>query len=339
MRSHLFCIRQLGARIAFCCLLLSNGYALFANSLYVASEFDAQQEYGKLRVTEGRFVSESSYKPWSAWWFPLKKRQHVNRLDSEASPLERFDQFVRNTYRKEWSSAAEERQSINQREEREMLSSYDGYCGGWALASILLPEPQQPIVRGGVTFRVVDQKALLALAYQEVEGLRRFGTRFTDPADHDYQDVHPQDFHRVMISELFEKKIPFIIDHDPSWPVWHVPVWKARIDIKLSENKQVVHVEAVLETADARIPQNHPGEIPDYKGLYNITRKYTYDLMGVWQTDGSFLVQSGRWTGKSRKDHPDYIITRPSNEHRIKRTPRNTMIVPQMIDQLFSSSY
>jgi hypothetical protein len=139
-----------------------------------------------------------------------------------------------------------------------------------------------------------------------------------------YEDVYPEQFHKFMQAELFEKRQPFIIDYDAGIEVWNVPAYRASVEIKAEPtNKYLLHVTTWLFTADAQVDDFN------FIGTKEIIREYTYDLYGYPQNDGSFLVKHGVWTDRSRMDHPDYLIPKPSF---ISRKSKNTEIDPYLVD-------
>jgi hypothetical protein len=188
------------------------------------------------------------------------------------------------------------------------------------------PEPKKHVTVAGVSFRVGDLKALLLKTYEAVDSLRIYGQRFEGKWDSVYEDIFPDQFHRFMQAELFQKKLPFIMDYDAGIEVWNTPVWKAQTDITAdASDPTIMHVKAMLVTA---IP--HVKDI-NYIGSEQIIREYTYDLYGAKQADGSFLVKTGIWTDRSRWDHPDYVAPRPES---VARKSFNTVIDINVVNKI-----
>jgi hypothetical protein len=204
-------------------------------------------------------------------------------------------------------------------------ASWAGLCDAWALASILEPEPNRTIRRNDITFDVGDQKALLLKTYEKVAQLPLVGTRFDGEWDDVYEDVLPEDLHRVIEEELISKRRAFIIDEDAGPEVWNEPAWKVVTRVERdAKDETVAHVRTWLFLASPHV------ENPDYVGTIEDSREYTYDLQGKWE-DERFGVGGGKWTDRSQWDHPDYAIVVPD---KVERGSFNPQIRPETVDRL-----
>jgi len=274
-----------------------------------------------LVVSEGEFTAEATTKPWSSWWFPSWDDFLFAERNGELSPLQKYDLYSSTFQRKTTTAAAYERENLYDAR----AEMWSGLCFAWALASILEPEPNRPIVHGSLRLKVGDLKALLLKTYEAVTDAPTVGDRNDGSWDDEYEDILPHTFHRVLVVELFKNRRPFIIDKDAGHEVWNVPVYKAITKIKRDRSaRNVVHVRTVLFVASPDV------KTYDYVGTELTTREYTYDLRGTWQGN-RFVVGGGAWTGNSRGDHPDFVIL-PSDK--VKRASFNPEIDIETVDAM-----
>src|SRR5262249_57275532 len=100
-------------------------------------------------------------------------------------------------------------------------SAWEGFCNGWAAASIHENEPTAPKdVRDAhgnrVRLSVGDQKALLAVAHYKVDKSDGVGVRNDNPTapvtSSNYQDVAPDKLWNFLRSHLQQRGTPIIID-------------------------------------------------------------------------------------------------------------------------------
>lgn len=282
---------------------------------------DTEEGPTKFVVKLGERTTEATKKPWSSWWYPLWQDTLFKGKNGELSTLEKYDTYNATYGRRRTAAAAYERDNVYD----PRAASWSGRCDAWALASILEPEPKRTIQQGNLTFTVGDLKALLLETYEKVPRLPLVGARFNGEWNDVYDDVAPDDLHRVLEQELFQKRRAFIIDEDAGPEVWNEPAWKAITRIERDANKEdVVHVHTWLFLASPHVEdRNFVGTIED-------SREYTYDLIGHWDGD-DFQVKKGRWTDRSQWDHPDYAIVIPE---RVQRGSFNPQIYPDAVDRI-----
>ena len=274
----------------------------------------ATDVYGPLYVQAGNFTGEATPKAWSSWWYPTREDTLFRSKSGVLSPLEKYDRYVREVLRRSSSAAEFERKNLYD----PYAAGWSGLCDAWAIASIMEPEPTHDIIRHGIRFTVGDQKALLIKTYEDVQGLRLIGQRNDAQWDSVYADIYPDQFHIVLKAELLDGGRPFIMDHDAGIEVWNTPVWKAIVEVKEDPtDAATVHVRTTVVTASPFVDDR------DYTGTLEVTRTYTYDLVGAWEADRRFKVTSGRWTDRSRWDHPDFVIPKPTS---LTQKSRNTEI-------------
>ncbi|TKC98116.1 hypothetical protein [Polyangium fumosum] len=265
-----------------------------------------------LVISEGEFSAEATSKPWSSWWFPTVDDFLFTETNGELSPLQKYDLYSSTIQHKTTNAAAYERNKLYDAR----ADSWSGLCFAWALASIMEPEPNKPMVHGSLRFKVGDLKALLLKTYEAVTDTPTLGDRNDGAWNDNYADILPHTFHRALVAELFMKRRPFIIDRDAGHEVWNLPVYKAITKItRDTRARDVVHVRTVLFVATPDV------KTYDYVGTEVTTREYTYDLYGVWE-GRRLVVRGGAWTGNSRADHPDFVVLRPDTVTRASFNPQ-----------------
>ncbi len=228
--------------------------------------------------------------PWSSWWFPRIDRDLFDD-GLGTSPLEKYD-FVRTALTNQPSHAA----VFESGRYSGTGPRWEGLCDAWAIAASVLPEPNRARTMklpGGavVSFSVSDQKALAlktfdALARTE---LQVYGQRFTGNADGwIYPDLFPQELHRYVEKQLFERRQIFIMDHDAGVEVWSEPVYKANYRISAVPGRtDAVFVRLWLYSATS-IPQK---ELKDQTGIREQVREYDYFLYGKQDGSGNLVVR------------------------------------------------
>lgn len=256
-------------------------------------------EFGALVVQEGSHTYEAGNKPWSSWWFPARERFLFDRDDLDA-PLVKYDEYVTRKYNVESQAA--------RFEEDELYDSgqvpWAGLCHAWAVASVLHPEPNKVIIKNGVVFGVADQKAILLKSYERVSNLKIYGSRYDGSHGDNFNDIYPDQFHRFAQIFLQDQKKPFLMDYDPSYPVWTVPVYKVKFDIS-KENENSTLVRAWVTYAS-------PHVAPEFVGTREVVKSYSYRLFGNWQ-GANFSVVDSEWIDESVYDHPDYVVSYPAD--------------------------
>lgn len=297
----------------------------------------ATKEYGALKVKVGSFTTASKIIPWSSWWFPTKDDFLIRSRNGEQPTLKRYDDLVYfNTAPRlnPQSQIFEEQNLYNPNAE-----GWFGLCDAWALASIMEPEPRVGLRYKNIDFRVADLKALIIKTYDGVEGLKQFGQKFsggthnfdTDGNEPRFLDIYPQQFHRFLQKELYEKGMPFLMDYDPGIQVWTVPVYRASTTVtRPADYSDRVYVRTTIFFADSKSVRDYNFVGSDENPNKEEFKRYLYTLYGTWGNEGGedvFFVSNGEWTyeldattGKrkiggidSRIDHPDYLIPRPTS--------------------------
>jgi len=284
-------------------------------------------------------VAEASVKPWSSWWYP-KFEDTLFRAEKGLSVLDKYDLYrdaLFKVRRPEGIGAA----AFEKRKFNPASLSWEGLCDAWSMASILAPEPKQSrTVRVGSathTFSVGDQKALILKTYEGIldSETRIYGQKFTGSFDGWIQpDVFPDQFHRFVEAQLFERKQAFVMDHDAGIEIWNVPVFRANYSLSpVPGRDDAVQVRMWLYSASSTKKDEM-----DFVGTKETIREYHYILFGKMQATGKLAVHSGVWIKgpngiDSRKDHPDYFVTVPEPE-KITRKSFNPSINPEAVDAI-----
>ncbi|HEY8278115.1 MAG TPA: hypothetical protein VIH99_00740 [Bdellovibrionota bacterium] len=279
--------------------------------------------------------AEADIVPWSSWWFPRIDRDLFDD-GKGTSPFEKYDLVRAALTGKPSKAAALEKQHYSPDAPR-----WEGLCDAWAIASTIFPEPQGPrqisLPNGrSVTFSVGDQKALLLKTVDSVpsESLKIYGQRFTGNADGwIFPDLFPQELHRYVEVQLFQKHKLFVMDHDPGVEVWNEPVFKANYKITaVPGHDDAVFVRLWLFSAAPHLKKDQK----DQPGMRELAREYDYFLYG--KREGSRLkVEYGVWAKgdlvDSRRDHPDFVYSAPEPSA-VKRLSRNTEIDSKIVDKI-----
>lgn len=293
-----------------------NGNSTVRNDLFNG----ATKEHGTLSVREGQFTGESKIVPWSSWWFPANRRYLFDRSNEDTlAPLQKYDLYADRAHNADARSAEYEETNIFNPSE----VAWAGLCHSWAVASVLHPEPISNFSTKGVSFTTGDQKALLLKSYENVSELKIYGQRFDGNRLDEYDDVFPDQFHRIVQVYLFEQKLPFLMDYDPSFSVWTVPVYITKFIIK-KDGENSAFVQAWVTMASPFV------DSPEFVGTKRIVKLYEYRLIGNW-INGELKVASGEWLNDSRFDHPDYLIGYPKTA---KRASLNKQLNSEFIDEI-----
>lgn len=285
-------------------------------------------------------VAVSEIKPWSSWWYPKREGGLIE-------PLAKYD-YLRQTR----ARLAGQPGSVGSARDFEMQSNganalaWEGLCDAWALASISKPEPKRPVTitvgNSTVTFGIDDLKALLLKTYDAVDdsSIKMYGQRFNGSyTGWIYPDIYPEQFHRFMEVQLFDRGLPFLMDHDPGVEVWTVPIFKANYVLEEVPGKP----DSVLVHTWVHTAESTKREEKDFVGTKSVVREYDYILQGVRNANGDLVIQSGYWIKTpggvdSRNDHPDYVLQVQHPESLVRKS-WNPQIDMALIDEILEKSY
>jgi len=290
----------------------------------------AVMKYGKAVVKEGQFHVSADKMPWSSYWYPTHDRQIFEDSDEGAeSTLRRYDRYAERIKPNSQSSRDFEEENGYDPQS----GGWAGLCHAWALASIMEDEPTKAVYKNGIKFRVQDLKALLIKTYENSFPKVFYGQRNNADWQSIYEDIYPEQFHTILMAELFEKKQAFIMDYEAGFQIWNVPVYRAKVKIeKDPDNPSVVHVSTTLTTASPRVESTFVGTSP-------LPFTYKYDLYGNWEAPDRFVVDYGIWVKRgytdSRRSHPDFIVVKPD---KVDRKSANEFIDVEIVDKILKGS-
>jgi hypothetical protein len=264
-------------------------------------------DFGDLYVNETResnniigFRDLKVERPWSGYWYPFYDR---SLYEGEAAPLKKFDALLQSLGYPDANVALSEQAKYAGFHP----DSWEGFCDGWAIASIMTKEPTEALSISGLRFTIADQKALALfshLAYPfTTYGLKYFGDAATDGT---YQDIYPEGFHRLVTKVLADEKIPLIIDETAGVQVWNKPIFRYRWKIEQDPQKDY----AFIVTAYPWLVRER-WQVNDALTSMNdvIAPKYRYRLFvdKKLQRDGGYKVIAGEWIEESWDNHPGSV--------------------------------
>lgn len=232
------------------------------------------------RIEEGR----ATVIPWSGHWWP-------QRSGAALGSLGRYDRLT-GKRAAEWEKKTHPAGPD--------VPAWHGYCHGWAASAVLEREPARTLTarsRDGkpIELGIADQKALLALCHcRDVANV--YGSRFSDPARDDKQDLHPDVLWRLLKLYVKQQGVPLILDVEAGPEVWNFPVYAYRVEYRPDGRGGEHRATMTLWLADNDVA-------PDFVGLK--VRRHTYSFR-FRMVNGSVVAGSGRWDGSSKDDHPDF---------------------------------
>lgn len=336
--------------------ILREGDADFINALNDPSLTAVTSEFGFTVIKNKKFpfrseVAVADVLPWSSWWFPKRDPSFFDDSKAEGSDdynnlstLTKFDLIKQAHFGGRGSAADYEKQSYN----REALS-WEGLCDAWAIASISSPEPKRNVTLSlkdnsgtKITFDIKDLKGLLLKTFEAVDdsSFKYYGQKFTgQESSWIYPDIFPEQFHRFLEVQLFEKHKAFIMDTDQGTEMWNAPVFKANyVMTEVSNEPNSVFVRTWVYMADSIKSGDK-----SFVGTKEVIREYNYVLKGFRNDKGELIINLGYWTTgptgqNSRHDHPDFIIV-PPEPSKIVRKSWNPEINTEIVDKILSKSF
>lgn len=192
------------------------------------------------------------------------------------------------------------------------VPKWHGYCHAWSCAAIINDEPTQPRTATGprqqVQLTVGDQKGLLTASH-DADLANTVGDRFGDgQGSEDPQDLSPDMVWQTLRKFIKQQRMPIVMDLEAGEEVWNYPVYAYRVEYAPAGAGGECVGQLSLWAADDAVPEDHVG----VKVLY-----HTYTFM-VRMNGDNIVMGSGRWTGNSVRNHPDFAwspyVVRPSNQ-------------------------
>ena len=213
--------------------------------------------------------------------------------------------------------------NIKNRHYNPRADKWEGHCNGWAAAAMLVPEPREKVTRNNITFETADLKGILSEQFMNTY-CNFYGTRYWGP-DNNYDDIFPEDFHRLLMKYLGEGRSAIIADIDPGIEVWNFPIFRFESSWTTGWfNKRKLKVTTKVWIADGKVA-------PEFIGTKWFTKTYTYDLF----VDHQGNIINGAWTGASRRDHPDFVwvptVDAPNPHNGVLENPK---IDPRFVKEI-----
>lgn len=288
---------------------------------------------------------------WQDEWLPLNPYQvapvtlqevmsmsieQLNRL----SPAEKYDlitgrsDFPVTTYelaqsRRHWSQSGGQ------------IPAWFGICDGWAIASVLLPEPRQTIrVQSPFGFEIdiypSDLKAMLSFffarttIYARVVG-GRCNQQVVDtdttgrPLRSECRDLNAATMHLALEEFIGRRGEPIIVDIQPGHEVWNVPVTAYQYTYsnlrELRREPNYPHAATgtvYLIDVNARLDYTALSQ-PQYEAVgarsTQVSIRYTLEL------DANHYIIGGEWI---TRNHPDFLWELMTFESVSRRVPSMT---------------
>jgi hypothetical protein len=143
----------------------------------------------------------------------LRKYDQAFNEDDRASRHERWDTTA---YRKTYYVTRRVGLFGSRRVAVTRTPHWHGHCNGWTAATIRHAEPQESVVRNGVTFTPADIKGLLAeiYIYQDIEKIGG-----------EYGVVHPVELHLALTNWIGRQSHPIGMEADPGKEKWNYPIY------------------------------------------------------------------------------------------------------------------
>ena len=158
---------------------------------------------------------------------------------------------------------------------------WHGHCNGWTAATIRHAQPQQNVVRNGVTFTPADIKGLLAelYIYNEMDVLAGSETYLSAPI-----------LHTIITNWVGRGSHPIAMEADPGKEKWNYPIYAYATSLGRVSNRQV---EVKMNVAYAKDSRGEHQQSP----LYKATKYFHYYLKldeNDMITGGGFYRDSSR---------------------------------------------
>ncbi|KAJ3087479.1 hypothetical protein HK102_011008 [Quaeritorhiza haematococci] len=207
------------------------------------------------------------------------------------------------------------------------IPGWFGICHAWAPAAILEPEPRCPVQMNGVTFKVMDMKALVTQVYDGANIETVFGgSRCNDPnpakdgsgryEDYSCRDLTPDFFHVAVTNMMGTIRSAFIVDVVAADQVWNQGAKIINPSLQTYPfNRLAASLAHVITRFGYIVESQNDGPLVSGGQIsaFTATAQYEYLL----ELDGSGSIIGGEWVGDSKTNHPDFLwfpLNRPSDD-------------------------
>ena len=159
--------------------------------------------------------------PWAGHWWPYTDNGIASsKYTEKKSPAARYDAaHGKKTQAQSWEAS-------NHGAHVPHVEGWWGHCNGWCAAAALYPEPKTQSVVNGVSFSVLDIKALLTEA-----GMRAsadyFGSPVVTPGDYQtgaYRDTVPNQVFLVLTHFIGKQNKAVLFDRYTGYQKWNQPL-------------------------------------------------------------------------------------------------------------------
>ena len=114
-----------------------------------------------------------------------------------------------------------------------------------------------------------------------------------------YADVLPHIFHKLLVTQIKNKRSALVFDTSADEEVWNFPAYAYETRLTKVEDTPEGGAKFEVETT---VSYAHDGVSESILGVNELTMDYTYTLT----TDADGHPTSGEWTGESVDEHPDF---------------------------------
>jgi hypothetical protein len=268
---------------------------------------------------------QASYRPWNGWWWAWNPSGGPTLYDA-GGPLAKYDQ-VCGTKAQDWAAGNETGGAW-----------WWGHCWGWAIASILLPEPQ-PATANGVAFSMDDMKGLYSNVADDDpfvdQGLSiddiPSGPPTSSPGEE--VDAYCDDVYRIVRTCIRDDRVPVLSDMrvagsaaDRAEEVWNQAIYKYTASFREAAGADDEHVVEI----DMRVSSNYDLSPPPTDNTTDREEQYVYQL--EFDAEGYVIPNSAKqnWISTSH--------FAPHDLHRVTGSawaPGNPYLTKARIDGLY----
>jgi len=226
-------------------------------------------------IASGRI--DANQTPWSGYWWPYQYGGLATGKDyrGDPSPIEKY--LIHTT----GSDTGDLKDWYLNYYYNPSAPGWYGLCPVWARASVMEDYAILPSTEDNAIWRVGDKKGLLTLCHDSAIQTSASGS-------------DPVKFHMWVLDYIGMQRVPFTADLDGGSEVWYYPIYAYRMTSSTTGLTRSVSMTIYYAT------DNVP---PDYVGTYELSKRYTYDL--ILNTQGEIV--DGEWTGSSVNVHPDTL--------------------------------
>ena len=229
--------------------------------------------------------------PWNAYWWPYKRGGITRRWisENEPSPIEKMDQVTGHA-----------QQGIDWEIQKHPANvDWGGQCDGYAIASVLEPEPRFPVLQNGVCFASGDVQGLLGAIYMGDMTGQRVDVLGRDAFDgkREGSDLTPALFHIALTNIMGREGQGLYMDIGKHGEIYNKPI--ASYSLKIKQYGDRLEVTTTLQIVRYF---TEPSITAKDAKLVTAPMTLTYEL--ELDSYGFIRTDRGEWTGASTDNHP-----------------------------------